>query len=81
MLGENGFEPASRDDKNIKLEMEIKEVIRIIEKLEPDYREVVMMRHVEGMSVKEIAAIIGESENLISVRIHRGLTKVRELLK
>ena len=80
-LGESGFEPVSRDDRDIRTDMEIKEVIRTIEKLEPDYREAVMMRHVEGMSVKEIAAVIGESENLTSVRIHRGLAKLRELLK
>lgn len=80
-LGEDGFEPVSRDDKDIRADIEAKEMIRMIEKLEPDYREAVMMRHVEGMSVKEIAATIGESENVISVRIHRGLSKLRELLK
>ena len=80
-LADSGFEPASHDDNHIITGVEAKEVLKTIEILEPQYREVVIMRHVEGMSVKEIAAIVGESENLVSVRIHRGLIKLRELLK
>lgn len=80
-LREHGFEPMSSSDEDLKTGLETKEVMRMIEMLEDEYREVVIMRHVEGMSVKEIASIVGESENLVSVRIHRGLAKLRNLLK
>jgi RNA polymerase sigma factor (sigma-70 family) len=48
----------------------------------PDtYREVLVMRYVEGLSPSEIAKEIGETENAVSVRIHRGLKKLRALLE
>jgi len=48
----------------------------------PDlYREVLTLRYVEGLSPKEIADIVEESENAVSVRIHRGLKKLRILLE
>ena len=46
----------------------------------PDtYRDVITMRYIDGFSPKEIAAMIGISENVVSVRIHRGTHKLREL--
>lgn len=45
------------------------------------YRDAIYMQYVEGLSVKEIAEVTGESENNISVRIHRGLQKLRSILR
>ncbi len=52
-------------------------VLREIKKLPEDYQKVVMMRYVDELTPKEIAAILGESENAVSVRIHRGIEKLR----
>jgi DNA-directed RNA polymerase specialized sigma24 family protein len=38
------------------------------------------MRYVNDYSPKEIASILGESENAVSVRINRGIKKVQEML-
>ena len=56
----------------------------VLEKLQglPDlYREVLVMRYVESLSLKEIAEALDERENAISVRIHRGLKKLRSLME
>ena len=45
------------------------------------YGEVLSLRFVESLSPREIAEIVGETENVVSVRIHRGLKKLRELLE
>lgn len=48
----------------------------------PDaYKEVLIMRYVEGLSPKEIAKDLDESENAVSVRVHRGLKKLKDLLE
>jgi RNA polymerase sigma-70 factor (ECF subfamily) len=48
----------------------------------PDpYREVLSHRFISGLTIGEISDIIGESENVVSVRIHRGLKKLRALLE
>lgn len=47
--------------------------------LPADYKEVVYLRFVEDLKPQEIAEVLGESANTISVRINRGLDKLREL--
>ncbi len=50
-----------------------------IPELPDTYRDVITMRYVDGLTPKEIAALIGISENVVSVRIHRGTHKLREI--
>ena len=46
----------------------------------PDvYREAVTMRYIDGFTPKEIAGMIGVTENVVSVRLHRGIIKLRAL--
>ncbi len=64
-------------DANDRLEVE-----RIIEKagkLEEKYREVIILRFVNDLSVAEIAELLGEKENNVSVRLHRALEKLRKI--
>lgn len=55
-------------------------VFENLERLLPQYQEVIVLRYVQDLSVKEIAAVLDASENTISVRIHRALEKLRALL-
>ncbi|MFA6177891.1 MAG: sigma-70 family RNA polymerase sigma factor [Candidatus Paceibacterota bacterium] len=61
----------------IDVMLEVKIVIEKIASLEPIYREAVYLRFVEEMTPKEIAAVLGESTNVISVRINRGLNLLK----
>ncbi len=56
-------------------------VVKLLDKLDSKYQEVVVMNFIDQLSPKEISAITGESENVVSVRLHRALKKLRELLK
>lgn len=56
------------------------ELLRWFARLPEMYREALLLRYVEDLTVKEIAATLGESENAISVRLHRGREKLRQLL-
>lgn len=53
---------------------------KLLETLPETYRTVVVMRYIDGLSPQEIAACIGESENVVSVRIHRAIRKLRDLI-
>lgn len=45
----------------------------------PDiYREVLILRFVDELGPREISQLIEETENVVSVRIHRGLKLLRE---
>lgn len=52
-----------------------------IPELPDTYRDVITMRYIDGLSPKEIAAMVGISENVVSVRLHRGTHKLRDLCK
>ena len=53
------------------------EALVAIEKLDEKYRDPIILRYIEDKSIGEIASLLGESENTISVRIHRGLHKLK----
>ncbi|MAZ29681.1 hypothetical protein CL655_02450 [bacterium] len=55
-----------------------KKAFALLEKLPDEYREVIILRFVDGLGPKEIALLIEESENTVSVRIHRGLAQLRK---
>lgn len=54
--------------------------LEALRQLAEPYREAVTMRYVDGLSPQEIAGLIGESENVVSVRVHRGLKKLKAIL-
>ncbi|HWB33754.1 MAG TPA: RNA polymerase sigma factor [Candidatus Paceibacterota bacterium] len=54
--------------------------LQALKELPDSYREVLVMRYVDSLTPKEISEAIGESENAVSVRIHRGLKKLKDIL-
>lgn len=54
--------------------------LQAMSKLPEHYREVLTLRFVDGLSPKEIALFLEERENTISVRIHRALKDLKEIL-
>lgn len=52
-----------------------------LQELPETYRDTLVMRYIDGWSVSEIAEHLDESQNAVSVRIHRALHKLRELLE
>ncbi len=50
-----------------------------IPELPDTYRDVITLRYVDGFMPKEIAGMIGVSENVVSVRLHRGTLKLKAL--
>ena len=79
VLHEEGFDPAF-DDTSRWADVLDGEQARVLLKQVPEpYREAVLLRYVEDLSLTEIAKITGVSQNTISVRVHRGIDKLREI--
>jgi RNA polymerase sigma-70 factor (ECF subfamily) len=49
-----------------------------LQRMPEQYRQVVVMRYIDSLQPQEIADILGESVNVISVRIHRGIAWLRK---
>lgn len=78
-MRDEGFDPVAAEKMSPADRVNLNEVISNLNKIESPYREAVVMRFVDDLTPKEISQILGESENVISVRIHRGLTKLRKM--
>ncbi|MBA3789148.1 RNA polymerase sigma factor [Patescibacteria group bacterium] len=80
VLSEAGIDFVGDGQKSVTASAEAREILAIMEKLDEDSREVLLLRFVEGFSPKEIALLLNESANTVSVRIHRATKKVQELI-
>lgn len=70
---ESGFQPTTDDHEQTQTRLDAELLTQHLSKLNESYREVVVMRYIDGLSLAEIAEILEESENNVSVRIHRAL--------
>ena len=65
---------------NVETNVEAAYLVRKIRELPEPYSNAVYLRCVEELKPREISEILGESANVISVRISRGLEQLRNLL-
>ncbi len=79
-MQEGGFEPGKVANEMSDNYLDAKVAVEKLQLIDVEYREVVYMRYVENLTPREIAQILGESVNSISVRIHRGIKKLRKTL-
>jgi RNA polymerase sigma-70 factor (ECF subfamily) len=52
-----------------------------LDNLRPEYRMIVVMREIEGLSTREVAAVTGYSEANVKTRLHRARLMLRRHLK
>lgn len=76
-MREDGFDPPDTGEGHILAESDTQIVTKAMHELPDNYREVLLLRYIDELPVKEVAEIIGESENATAVRIHRGLKALR----
>ncbi len=58
-----------------------RQALDLVSTLPDVYREVLILRFVDGLGPREISLLVEESENVVSVRIHRGLKLLREIME
>lgn len=79
MLLEEGFELPDSAKNNPDKKAEYALALELLSQLEASERDLLLLRHVEGLPVVDIAAVYGITENNASVRIHRALRKLKDL--
>lgn len=82
ILQDDGFDPADTENHHRMIRsLDSKRALELVNKLNPKEREVILLRYVEGLSVKEIAEVLEDRENTISVKIHRALKELQEMFE
>ncbi len=82
LVDDQGFSISddNADEKRTVANAEMSRVRKGIDQLDETYRDIILLRYTEDLPPKEIARITGLSENVVSVRIHRGIEKLKIIL-
>lgn len=84
ILAEEGMDEGSFPElhgssiEEVTFSFDAKQALGLLGELPPVYREVITLRYVDGLGPKEISELIEETENVVSVRLHRGLRLLKE---
>ena len=81
MMEDDGYEVADENAKDPSIVPQTREVMHHLKSLDEIYRIAITKRFFEEKSPKEIAAELGVSENVVSVRIHRGIERLGRLMR
>ncbi len=80
MMDDDGFEPVDESIRDFADKPAAREAMKMLEGLDEIYRTAITMRYVDEMSPREIATQLGVSENVVSVRIHRGIERLSKIM-
>jgi len=74
---------ASKEDvqEEVAQREESEELLKLLRQLKEEYSEILIMRHLDEMSVKEIAAAFEKTPNNIRVLLHRAKKALEEIAK
>jgi RNA polymerase sigma-70 factor (ECF subfamily) len=70
--------PPPQFDLSTKLQLEA--VHRAITELKPDHQDVIILRFIEDLPLKEVAAILKKSEGAVKLAQHRAVKELKKRL-
>lgn len=79
-MQEEGFDIEGEDGRTMGRVFDAKAIAEILHELEEPYRTAVIMRYIDELSPKEIAELLNETANVVSVRINRGMKMLKTIL-
>jgi RNA polymerase sigma factor (sigma-70 family) len=56
----------------------LQELLRKLDTLPPDYREVILLARFEGLTTAELSERLGKSRESVALLLHRALKRFRE---
>ncbi len=77
----SGLDHPGQEEENLCARIDAQDIHKALAQLPIDYREAVVLRYHEELSMEEIATALGISVSGAKMRIHRGLKKLREILE
>jgi len=77
VLEEGGYEARDVQAEDPERKAAIAEILSVVADMDEKDKEVLLLRFVEGLDPKDIALVLNESANAVSVRINRALGKVK----
>lgn len=64
--------------EEVTFSLDARRAAQHLHEMPPLYKEVLVLRFIDGLGPKEISELIEETENVVSVRLYRGLRMLKE---
>ncbi|HBD07298.1 MAG TPA: RNA polymerase [Syntrophobacteraceae bacterium] len=77
----SGLDHPGQEEDNLCARLDAHDLTKALTRIPVDYREAVVLRYHEELSMEEIASILKVSVSGAKMRVHRGLRKLREILE
>lgn len=71
--------PASAEF-SVPAKLEMESVRRAMKQLKPDYEDIIILRFIEDLSLKETAQILKKTEGAVKLMQHRAMNELKKLL-
>jgi RNA polymerase sigma-70 factor (ECF subfamily) len=81
LMEEDGFEVRDEAAVDPTIKQSTREAMEMLGSLDEIYRTAITMRYMDEMTPREIAQALGVTENVVSVRIHRGIEKLSKIMR
>lgn len=66
--------------KLVAVEMEAASILQVLKKMKHEYQEVLLLRYIEELSIREMAEILDKSAVSVRVTLHRALKVAKNIL-
>ncbi|MBI4085381.1 MAG: sigma-70 family RNA polymerase sigma factor [Candidatus Liptonbacteria bacterium] len=75
------FSDLGLNEESIEGKIRIELVMEAVKTLKQDYQDVLIMRFVEDLSIKEVAATIEKTEGAVKLMQHRAVKELKKILE
>lgn len=65
--------------QELEYQEEREELLDTLKKMKQEYQDVIYLRYIEGLPIREVVSILGKSSTSVRVTLHRALKKLKEL--
>lgn len=81
--GEEVFETigSTKLEQSLMDQLDVEKLKMVLMELPEDESQIIIMRYLNQLAVKEIALEIGKTENATSVMLHRAVNKLRQIVE
>jgi RNA polymerase sigma-70 factor (ECF subfamily) len=79
VLLEKGYEPGFDHSQQLFDRFDGNAALALIKRLPLTYQKTMRMRYLQDLTLKEMSAATGQSQNTLSVQLHRGTLKLKVL--
>lgn len=79
-IGDAEYSKDTHGMEHVEAFVEYEKIKVHLDKLKDEYKEVLLLKHIEELSIKEIATVLDKSQGATRVLLHRALASLRALL-